>query len=135
MVVMARTLGIPARMAVGYAPGQQVQVPDAPPDAPTSPLWQVRQKNAHAWAELYFPGYGWQIFEATKSIHPIARAAGTDVDGRCSSGGPLPSAPRVGLEPGDGDVSALPSLDGRSSGRAARRGAAGRAERRAATCW
>ena len=110
MVVMARTLGIPARLAVGYAPGQQVQSPDAPPDAPTSPLWQVRQKNAHAWAELYFPGYGWQTFEATKSIQSIVRPAG-DPSQVGSSAGPLASGqPRIGLEPGDGDISELPSL-------------------------
>jgi len=108
MVIMARTLGIPARMAAGFAPGERVQVPGAPIDAPASPLWQVRQKNAHAWAELYFPGYGWQAFEATKAINPIARPAGTDADSG-ASGGPLPSVPREGLKPGDGEKFALPS--------------------------
>ena len=107
MVMMARSLGIPARLAAGFAPGEQVQSPDAPPDAPTNRLWQVRQKNAHAWAELYFPGYGWQTFEATKTIRSISRAQGTAVqpDG---SGNPLPS---IGsrLDPGDGNVNALPS--------------------------
>ena len=114
MVVMARTLGIPARMAVGYAPGQQVQRPDAPPDAPTSPLWQVRQKNGHAWAELYFPGYGWQVFEATKSIRSIVRLPGQTPEPG-GSVDPLASGPpRVGLDPGD--ISALPSLDAIAGG-------------------
>jgi transglutaminase-like putative cysteine protease len=107
MVVMARTLGIPARMAIGFAPGERIQAPDAPPDAPTSQLWQVRQKNAHAWAELYFPGYGWQAFEATKSIGAINRVTGT-AQQPAGSGGPLPSGPPR-LDPGDGDVSTLPS--------------------------
>ncbi len=97
-------------MAVGYAPGQRVQVPDLPPDAAPSPVWQVRQKNAHAWAELYFPGYGWQVFEATKSIRPVVRVPGR-VEQPAGSGGPLPSLP-VGLDPtDDGNVNALPSLN------------------------
>ena len=60
MVMMARSLGIPARLAVGYAPGVRVE----------EGIYEVTARNAHAWAELYFPGYGWQIFEATKSIDP-----------------------------------------------------------------
>ncbi len=60
MVLMARTLGIPARVAVGFAPGERGD----------DGTFQVREANAHAWAELYFPGYGWQIFEATKTISP-----------------------------------------------------------------
>ena len=60
MVVMARALGIPARVAVGYAPGERTE----------TGTFLIRERNAHAWAELYFPGYGWQIFEATKGIDP-----------------------------------------------------------------
>lgn len=60
MVLMARSLGIPARVAVGYAPTA----------SDGDGRYTVREANAHAWAELYFPGYGWQIFEATKSINP-----------------------------------------------------------------
>lgn len=69
MVVMARTLGIPARMAVGYAPGEALE----------EGVYQVREKNAHAWAEIFFPGYGWQIFEATKSINPVLRPSGSGI--------------------------------------------------------
>ena len=60
MVLMARELGIPARVAVGFAPGA----------INADKTYTVRERNAHAWAELYFPGYGWQIFEATKTINP-----------------------------------------------------------------
>jgi transglutaminase-like putative cysteine protease len=56
MVVMARSLGIPARLAVGYAPGDY--------DARQDRLI-VREKDAHSWPELYFPGYGWIPFEPT----------------------------------------------------------------------
>jgi transglutaminase-like putative cysteine protease len=60
MALMARSLGLPARVAVGWAPGE----------AAGEDLWLVREAQAHAWVEIYFPHYGWQIFEATKSIDP-----------------------------------------------------------------
>ena len=66
MAVMARSLGLPARLAAGFAPGQAL----------TKNLFQYRESNAHVWAQIYFPGYGWQNFEATKSIPPVLRAAG-----------------------------------------------------------
>jgi len=69
MVLMARSVGLPARVAVGFAPGE----------AAGDGLWLVRERNAHAWAEIFFPGHGWQIFEATKSINPrFVRAPGGD---------------------------------------------------------
>ncbi|MEO7296063.1 MAG: transglutaminaseTgpA domain-containing protein [Candidatus Limnocylindria bacterium] len=58
MVMMARSLDLPARLAVGFAPGELID----------EDTYLVREANAHAWAEIYFPGYGWQIFEATQSI-------------------------------------------------------------------
>ncbi|MFF8829016.1 transglutaminaseTgpA domain-containing protein [Streptomyces sp. NPDC015131] len=55
MAAMARTLGIPARVAVGFTPG-------APqPDGTMS----VGLRDAHAWPELYFEGVGWTRFEPT----------------------------------------------------------------------
>ncbi|WP_405521257.1 DUF3488 and DUF4129 domain-containing transglutaminase family protein [Streptomyces canus] len=55
MAAMARSLGIPARVAVGFAPG----TPQA--DGSIS----VGLKDAHAWPELYFEGVGWTRFEPT----------------------------------------------------------------------
>lgn len=66
MVVMARSIGLPARLAAGYAPGQAL----------SKNLFQYHASNAHVWAEVYFPGYGWQNFESTKSIPPVLRASG-----------------------------------------------------------
>lgn len=63
MVVLARSLGIPARMATGYLPqamdedGQQI----------------IYQINAHSWAEVYFAGYGWVEFEPTAGFSILAR--------------------------------------------------------------
>ncbi|WP_406426489.1 DUF3488 and DUF4129 domain-containing transglutaminase family protein [Streptomyces sp. NBC_01589] len=55
MAAMARTLGIPARVAVGFTPGT------AQSDGSVS----VGLRDAHAWPELYFEGIGWTRFEPT----------------------------------------------------------------------
>jgi transglutaminase-like putative cysteine protease len=57
MVMMARAKGIPARMALGYLPGRQ-----------ENGLYTVRNSDAHAWPELYFPGAGWLRFEPTPAV-------------------------------------------------------------------
>lgn len=54
---MARSLGIPARVAVGFTEGER-----DPMDPST---FQVRGVNAHAWPEVYFSGHGWVPFEPT----------------------------------------------------------------------
>lgn len=55
MALMARTLGIPARVAVGFLPGEPQ------PDGSRT----VSQQDVHAWPELYFEGAGWMRFEPT----------------------------------------------------------------------
>jgi transglutaminase-like putative cysteine protease len=59
MVVMARSLGIPARLAVGYATGEY---------DPELEAYQITQANSHSWAEIYFPEYGWIRFEPTAAL-------------------------------------------------------------------
>lgn len=54
---MARSIGLPARVAVGFTPGL------ADPDEPG--LYHVRGENAHAWPEVYIPGAGWVLYEPT----------------------------------------------------------------------
>ncbi|HEX9019586.1 MAG TPA: transglutaminase domain-containing protein [Anaerolineaceae bacterium] len=56
MAVMLRTVGVPARVATGYAMGDY----DADRGA-----FRVTESSAHAWVEVYFPGYGWIEFEPT----------------------------------------------------------------------
>ena len=99
MAVMARTLGLPSRVAVGYAPGERIQ----------TGIYQYRERNAHAWTEIYFPGYGWQIFEATHSISAVRRLPG---EGTVPPVGPTTVDPRVpDFEGKDlGTVSDLPSF-------------------------
>lgn len=76
MVVLARSVGLPARVVVGYANGEY--------NAPTAE-YIVRQKDAHTWAEIYFSGIGWVEFEPTAGQPSIDRTG----DGRAS--GPPPS--------------------------------------------
>ncbi|MCR1781635.1 DUF3488 and transglutaminase-like domain-containing protein [Nocardioides carbamazepini] len=57
MAVMARTLGIPARVAVGFLE----------PDQVGDGLWEYSSHDLHAWPELYFAGSGWVRFEPTPS--------------------------------------------------------------------
>jgi len=58
MVVMLRTLDIPARLAVGY-------VVDEDDFDPESKTYLARDKNTYAWPEVFFPGYGWVMFNPT----------------------------------------------------------------------
>ena len=64
-VVMLRSLGIPAREAVGYVPGSFNPITD---------LYDVQAKDAHAWVQVWFPGYGWQNFDPTADV-PLANPA------------------------------------------------------------
>lgn len=64
MVMMARSQDIPARMAVGFLPGEQG------PDG----TWTVRANDAHAWPELYLDGLGWTRFEPTPGVRAPAPA-------------------------------------------------------------
>jgi len=64
MVVMARAVGIPARLAVGYAMGSYDFQQGA---------YVVTERDAHAWPELYFADYGWIPFEPTSGLAPLER--------------------------------------------------------------
>ena len=56
MVVMLRTLGIPARYATGFLSGEYNDLAHD---------YIVRASDAHSWVEAYFPGYGWITFDPT----------------------------------------------------------------------
>ncbi len=62
LAVMLRSIGIPAREVTGYVPG---------PFNPLTDLYEVQAKDAHAWVEVWFPGYGWQSFDPTANV-PLA---------------------------------------------------------------
>jgi len=60
-VVLARAMGIPARLVTGYQGG-------AP--NPVDGVWTVRQSDAHAWTEVWLPGTGWQRIDPTSLVAP-----------------------------------------------------------------
>jgi protein-glutamine gamma-glutamyltransferase len=67
LAVMLRTLGIPAREAVGYVPG---------PYDPLTGTYDVEAKDAHAWVQVWFPGYGWQSFDPTAYVPDVTPSSG-----------------------------------------------------------
>ena len=92
MAVLVRELGIPARIAVGYQAGTLQD----------DETYLVQTRDAHAWVEVFFEGYGWLQFEPTPGhgTHPNAQAGtylnpvaqsdgqGGQVDGRGEPIGP-----------------------------------------------
>lgn len=64
MVVMARSLGIPSRLAIGYYQGTYDEV---------NRRYIVTEADAHSWAEVYFPQIGWVPFEPTSGRAEIKR--------------------------------------------------------------
>jgi transglutaminase-like putative cysteine protease len=77
MAVMARQLGIPARVAVGFIQGT--------PDGQGGMV--VRLNDAHSWPELYFEGVGWVAFEPTPADRTGAAPAYTQEQGDGPEGG------------------------------------------------
>jgi len=123
MAVLARLLGIPARVAYGFTPG-------SPNGTGT---FRVTTHDAHSWPELFFQGYGWLRFEPTPSgsagqgtafaptysvtpgglTGPPGLATGpTSSPGATATGLParLRLPPNVGLNPG------FPGLNGTATG-------------------
>ena len=56
MALMLRYLGIPARVAVGFAGGTYDS---------KQHIWNISDREAHAWVEVWFKGYGWLPFDPT----------------------------------------------------------------------
>ncbi len=82
-IVLLRSLGIPARMAVGYARGitqamGETELEQQFGELPATVIYEVRQGDAHAWPEVYFPGYGWVEFEPTVGQAALQRPSGLE---------------------------------------------------------
>lgn len=68
MVVMVRSLGIPARWVKGFTSGEKV-------DSAGSneyDVYEVTNANAHSWVEVFFPNVGWVPFEPTQGFRNLA---------------------------------------------------------------
>ena len=91
MAVMARALGLPARLAVGFLPqpagdnGAQI----------------IRHVNGHSWTEIYFAGFGWVEFEPTAAFTTPHDNAAVDDSGNpfADFAAPTPVAPLPIPEP------------------------------------
>lgn len=108
MTVLARTLDIPARLGVGFLPG----------DLGSDRVYRVTGADAHAWPELYFPGTGWVRFEPTPAVqtgpppswsNPFRAAAPT------ASPSAAPAQPSLAPTPG-ATTSTAPAGSGSTGG-------------------
>ncbi|UKP00106.1 transglutaminase TgpA family protein [Nostoc sp. UHCC 0870] len=61
LTVMLRSIGIPARLVAGFAPGEF---------NPFTGMYVVRNTDAYAMTEVYFPKYGWFTFDPIPN-HPL----------------------------------------------------------------
>ncbi|GGS96722.1 transglutaminase TgpA family protein [Streptomyces chromofuscus] len=111
MASMARTLGIPARVAVGFAPGT------AQGDGSVA----VGLRDAHAWPELYFEGVGWTRFEPTPTRGSTPPYTQPEVPGNN-----IPDLPETS-RPADEATSAEPSTSASCSAQEIRLQACGAA--------
>lgn len=68
-VVLMRAAGIPARVVVGYQGGSY---------NPSENYWLVRQRDAHAWAEVWLAGQGWVRIDPTAAVAPERIERGID---------------------------------------------------------
>lgn len=96
-ILMLRSLGIPARMAVGYAQGELSESNPLLGGADTEKeelleeialegrYYTVRQRDVHAWPEVYFPGIGWVEFEPTVNQAPLLRPLGGEQEGEINA--------------------------------------------------
>ncbi|HKN85787.1 MAG TPA: DUF3488 and transglutaminase-like domain-containing protein [Nitrospiraceae bacterium] len=76
MVVMLRAVGIPARLVTGFLPGEWNDF---------GHYYTVRQQDAHAWVEVWFPHSGWITFDPTPSVmktfsNPLVKQVGGMID-------------------------------------------------------
>ena len=122
MAVMLRTLGIPARLAVGYTPG----TPDV------TGHYVITNANAHAWVEVLFPDLGWIAFEPTPRrdgnvlVPTAANLAPSLTLAQAQGSDPTAPAPGPGEEqfrsPGDAQARAddILGAEGRSGARGGR---------------
>ena len=68
LAVLLRTLGVPTRLVTGYGPGDR---------NPLTGYFEVKQSDAHAWVEVYFPGVGWVPYDPTFGVPDAASHAGS----------------------------------------------------------
>jgi transglutaminase-like putative cysteine protease len=103
MTVLSRTLGIPARLGVGFLPG----------DLGSNRTYSVTGSDAHAWPELYFPGTGWVRFEPTPAVQTGPPPAWSNP---FSAAGPSASPSAAAQQPSSTTSTAPTTAPGSSGG-------------------
>ncbi|WP_101783012.1 transglutaminaseTgpA domain-containing protein [Nonomuraea indica] len=105
MAVLARVVGIPSRVAIGYTGGTKI-----------ADRWMVATNDSHSWPELYFEGVGWLPFEPTPTgalgqgsarvpaytvppLDPVERDTTTPTPGATSSSADEPVDPQARVNP------------------------------------
>ena len=91
MVVMARGIGLPARLVMGYATGTYSEVSGRVGQG----RYIVTAANAHSWVEVYFPGLGWVEFEPTGGLPALNRPEDIPLDPELELQADIPSANRT----------------------------------------
>ncbi len=100
LAVMARAVNLPSRYVEGYV---------AEPD--DDGIAHVTQLNAHAWAEVYFPGFGWLPFDPTPGIRDNAGEDISNSSSPMSTPSPTPTlVPSPTPEQADFTVTPTPSI-------------------------
>lgn len=77
-VYLLRIAGIPARVVGGYQGGEFNHI---------GGFWEIRQADAHAWAEAWLEGKGWVRFDPTAAVAPERIERGINVEQQIASGG------------------------------------------------
>src|SRR5262249_30221051 len=67
MTLMLRASGVPARLVTGFGPGERNLF---------TGYWEVRNSDAHAWVEVFYPGHGWVPYDPTFGV-PVSNVANT----------------------------------------------------------
>lgn len=102
MIVMLRGVGVPARMAVGFNQGEFDSEQGA---------YLVKETNAHAWPEVFFPEYGWVEFEPTPSQPLFAHEPpGTSIEEEEDVAAPIDEEQAEGLVSAETGIGALVGL-------------------------
>jgi protein-glutamine gamma-glutamyltransferase len=68
MALLLREVGIPTRLVTGFGPGER---------NPLTGYFEVREREAHAWVEVLYPGVGWVPYDPTFGVPPAAGGLGS----------------------------------------------------------